>query len=251
MILNCLAVDDEPIALDLISAYIAQTPYLNLVKKCPNAISALAAIHETRDLHLIFLDIRMAELSGLELANILAGSSYTDKRIRIIFTTAYSDYAIEGYKVGAIDYLLKPFSFVDFSAAVTRALAYFEGFQAGPQAQVPLAAPVAPDRKYIYLKVEYQLVKVDLDDIVYIEGLKDYVKVYLKDEERPMLSLTSLKALEEKLPPEHFLRMHRSYIVALDKIRAITKSSILIGDITIPVTEQHKGVFTEFLKKWT
>ncbi|MBE7176039.1 MAG: response regulator transcription factor [Mucilaginibacter polytrichastri] len=250
MILNCIAVDDEPVALDLVSSYIEQTPYLKLARKCPSAISALSAIHEIRDIRLIFLDIRMAELSGMELAGILAGS-YTEKKIRIIFTTAYSDYAIDGYKVGAIDYLLKPFSFVDFSKAVTRALAYFEDTSAQAPVATPAPQAVSAERKYIYLKVEYQLVKVDLDDILYIEGLKDYVKVYLKDVPRPILSLTSLKALEEKLPETAFLRMHRSYIVALDKIKAVTKSSVLVGDITIPITEQNRAVFSEFLKRWT
>lgn len=250
MTLNCIAVDDEPIALDLISSYIGQTPYLNLIRKCPSAISALQAIHEIPDLHLIFLDIRMAELSGLELARILSGS-YQERRIRIIFTTAYSDYAIDGYKVGAIDYLLKPFNFVDFSRAVTRALDYFETFPEKTPAKQAQPPNEGTQRKYVYLKVEYQLVKVELDDVLYFEGLKDYVKVYLIDNPKPILSLTSLKALEEKLPQNAFLRMHRSYIVALDKIKAVTKSAVLVGDITIPITEQNRAVFSEFLKRWT
>lgn len=249
MILKCIAVDDEPIALDLISTYIQQTPYLVLVQKCSSAITALKAIHEHPDVQLLFLDIRMADLSGIELARIVEQSA-SKKNMRIIFTTAYDQYALEGYKVAALDYLLKPFSFIDFSKAAAKALEYFTLFES-PQplaSQVPAAE--AKVKEYIYLKVEYQLVKVDPDDILYIEGLKDYVKVFLKSEAKPLLTLTSLKALEEKLPATRFLRLHRSYIVALDQVKAVTKSSVLVGATTIHVSEQYREVFAQFVSKW-
>lgn len=241
MILNCIAVDDEPIALDMITQYIAMTPSLQLAAKCNSAVEAMRVLHTQPDIQLVFLDIRMADLSGMEMAKILAQSEQR-RNTRVIFTTAFDKYALESYKVSALDYLVKPFSYTDFSKAVNKALEYFG---------MGTAAPVVLNEKqHIYFKVEYQLVKVLLDDILYIEGLKDYVKVYLDNEDKQLMTLTSLKALEDKLPPARFLRLHRSYIINLDKVRATTKTSVQINQLTIPVTEQYKGVFQDFLSKW-
>jgi two-component system response regulator LytT len=249
MTLNCIVVDDEPIALDLIASYVVQTPFLKLVDKCSSALAALKAINDHPEIQLIFLDIRMADLSGIELARIVEQSA-KKKNLRIIFTTAYDQYALEGYKVAALDYLLKPFNYVDFFKAANKGLDYFEAISHTQNLHQP--GPVAPPtpKQFIYFKVEYQLVKVDIDHILYIEGLKDYVKVFLGDEPKPMLSLTSLKALEEKLPPDRFSRLHRSFIVSLDHVKAVTKNSVQIGATTIPVTEQYKETFQKFLDKW-
>ena len=249
MILNCIAVDDEPIALNLISSYIEQTPFLNMVEKCSSAITALKIIHNRPDIQLLFLDIRMADLSGLELAKIIDQSSNIKQR-RIIFTTAYDQYALEGYKVAALDYLLKPFSFVDFSKAAAKALEYFTAIDAGINSPLNPAASITAPKQHIYLKVEYQLVKVDMFDILYIEGLKDYVKVYLHNQTKPIITLNSLKSLEEKLPTDRFLRLHRSFIVALDKIKAVTKNSVTIDHTTIQVTDQYREAFSVFLNNW-
>lgn len=249
MKINCIAVDDEPFALSLISSYVETTPFLNLVAAYSNGVEGLKAIHENPAIQLIFLDIRMADLSGIELARIVEQTG-RKKHLRIVFTTAYDQYALEGFKVDALDYLLKPFSFVDFSRAATKAYDYFIMLEHSLNlvpANVPLSAP---EKKYLYLKVDYQLQKVDTADILYIEGLKDYVKLFLKGEEKPLLTLTSLKSLEEKLATPAFLRIHRSFIVGVEHIKSLTKNSVQIGQTIIPVTEQYKEGFTELLKNW-
>jgi two-component system response regulator LytT len=249
MKINCIAVDDEPFALSLICSYIEQTPYLNLVDKFSNGVEALKAVHEQPEIQLIFLDIRMTDLSGIELARIIEQTG-RKKYLRIIFTTAYDQYALEGFKVDALDYLLKPFNFVDFSRAATKAYDYFTLLE---QTSGPINSSGSfgqAEKSYLYLKVDYQLVKVDMDDILYIEGLKDYVKLYLRSQEKPLLTLTSLKSLEEKLPASIFLRIHRSFIVGINQIKSVTKNSVQIGPTTIPVTDQYKEGFVELLKKW-
>ncbi|OOQ57306.1 LytR/AlgR family response regulator transcription factor [Mucilaginibacter pedocola] len=249
MKINCIAVDDEPVALKLVTSYIEQTSFLNLVGTFSNAVEALKATFENPAIQLIFLDIRMADLSGVELARIIEQTG-KKKNLRIVFTTAYDQYALEGFKVDALDYLLKPFSFVDFTKAATKAYDYFvmlESSNAGAGIEAPITAP---QKSYIYLKVDFQLVKIDTDDILYIEGLKDYVKLFLKSQEKPLLTLTSLKSLEEKLSPSGFLRIHRSFIIAKNAVKSVTKNSVQIADTTIPVTDQYKELFFEFIKDW-
>jgi two-component system response regulator LytT len=249
MKINCIAVDDEPFALSLICSYIEQTPFLNLVDKFTNGVEALRAVHDQPLIQLIFLDIRMTDLSGIELARIIEQTG-RKKYLRIIFTTAYDQYAVEGFKVDALDYLLKPFSFVDFSRAATKAYDYFILLEHTSNSTNTNASTGQSEKSYLYLKVDYQLVKIDTEDILYIEGLKDYVKLHLKSQEKPLLTLTSLKSLEEKLPPAAFLRIHRSFIVNVDQIKSVTKNSVQIGQTTIPVTDQYKEGFVELLKKW-
>jgi two-component system response regulator LytT len=249
MILNCIAVDDEPLALGLVSSFIEQTPFLNLVGRFSSAVEALRAIHAQK-IDVLFLDIQMPDLNGIELARVLDNSK-TNKP-RIIFTTAYNQFALEGYRVDALDYLLKPFNYEEFLHAANKALAYGELLEKSNA--VPAApAAVAEERiedEYLFLKVEYQLVRIALNDILYIEGLKDYVKVWLKSAEKPILSLTSLKSLEEKLPSKKFMRVHRSFIVSLDKINSITRNALQIGKVNITVGDQYKEAFSQFLSKW-
>jgi DNA-binding LytR/AlgR family response regulator len=240
MTLNCIAVDDEPLALGLVCRFIEQTPFLNLAGRFPSAVEALKAIHSQK-IDLIYLDIQMPDLSGIELARVIAKGPETP---RIIFTTAFEKFGLEGYKVDALDYLLKPFNYEEFLRTATKALSYYE--------LINRSAP-APnsDDQYLFLKVEYQWVRIALDDILYIESLKDYVKVHLKNEEKGVLSLTSLKDLEEKLPSRRFMRVHRSFIVALDKISSMTKNSLQIGKRNITVGDQYKDAFNQFVSKWT
>ncbi|KIA87017.1 LytTR family DNA-binding domain-containing protein [Flavobacterium sp. AED] len=250
MILKCIAVDDEPLALQILVSYIEQTPSLSLVGQFSNAIEALKAIHE-QDIDLIFLDIRMPDINGIELAKIV--EQYRVKgNLRIIFTTAFDQYALDGYKVDALDYLLKPFSFVDFSKSVAKALGYFELIR-NPEQEIRKFSPPIPETEvaYIYLKFEYQLVRIAVDDIIYVESMKDYVKVFRLSEDKPLLSLTSMKSLEEKLPENKFMRIHRSYIVSLDKIKSATKNSVQIDKITIVVTDQYKDNFIKFFQGWS
>ena len=247
MTLNCIAVDDEPLALGLVCKFIEQTPFLNLVGKYSGAVDALKAIH-TEKIDLIFLDIQMPDLNGIELARVLDKGA--DKP-RIIFTTAYNQFALEGYKVDALDYLLKPFNYEEFLRAAQKALNYHELLNkpAAPAVAINNTSENADDN-YLFLKVEYQLVRIALDDIMYIEGLKDYVKVHLKGVEKAVLSLTSLKALEEKLPARRFMRVHRSFIVSLDKVTTMTKNSLQIGKMNIAIGDQYKEAFGQFLGRW-
>jgi len=252
MILNCIAVDDEPLALGLVSSFIEQTPFLKLVGRFASAVDALKAIHSQK-IDVLFLDIQMPDLNGIELARVLDNSKAN--KPRIIFTTAYNQFALEGYKVDALDYLLKPFNYEEFLHAATKALNYAELVERSnaPAAVVtPTAAPAEEriEDEYLFLKVEYQLVRIALNDILYIEGLKDYVKVWLKSAEKPILSLTSLKSLEEKLPSKKFMRVHRSFIVSLDKINSITRNALQIGKVNITVGDQYKEAFSQFLSKW-
>jgi two-component system, LytTR family, response regulator LytT len=250
MNLNCIAVDDEPLALGLVSVFIEKTPFLNLVGKYSSAVEALQGIHN-QQVDIIFLDIQMPDLTGIELARVLSQAQQNGLGPRIIFTTAFNNFALEGYKVDALDYLLKPFNYEEFLRAANKAKAYFELMRRSDSV-VPVAAAIPePEEESLFLKVEYQLVRVAYKDILYIEGLKDYVKVHLQSTTKPILSLTSLKSLEDKLPPRRFMRIHRSFIVSLDKISSLTRNSIQIGNVTIPVSDQYKDTFNVFLSKWT
>jgi two-component system response regulator LytT len=191
-----------------------------------------------------FCDIQMQELTGMELARVLGQTSGAP---RIIFTTAFPQFALESYKVDALDYLVKPFNYEEFLRAANKARAYVELAQGSAE---PAAAPI-PEEDHIFLKVEYQLVRVALNDILYVEGLKDYVKVHLKSTPRALLSLMSLRSMEEKLPARRFLRIHRSFIVALDKIESVRRLTVQIGAETIPVGEQYKEAFGQFLSRWS
>ena len=241
-----MAVDDEPLALALVCSFIGQTPFLRLAGRHESAVSALKALHEQPEIQLLFLDIKMPDLSGMELARVL------QRGPRVIFTTAFNQYALEGFRVDALDYLLKPFNYEEFLRASLKAKTYFELKQTqAATAAAPAPAAPEPEQDHIYLEVEYQLVRVALADIIYVEGLKDYVKVHLASTPRALLSLMSLKAMEEKLPPRRFMRIHRSFIVALDKIEAVRRLTVQIGAVTIPVGDQYKDTFLQFLSRWT
>ncbi|QNH60984.1 LytR/AlgR family response regulator transcription factor [Hymenobacter sediminicola] len=247
-VLNCIAVDDEPLALGLACSFIEKTPFLNLVGRYSSGVEALQGLHEhPGGVDLIFLDIQMPDLNGMELARTLdRGQPGTGPRI--IFTTAFNQYALDGYRVDALDYLVKPFNYEEFLRAATKARAYAER---GQSVAAPVPAPAAAEEEFLFLKVEYQLVKVALSDILYVEGLKDYVKVHLHSAPRPLLSLMSLKSIEEKLPARRFMRIHRSFIVALDKIESVRRLTVQIGPATIAVSDQYKEAFLQFLSRWT
>lgn len=240
MKLNCIAVDDEPLALGLISSFIEQTPFLNLLARHTSAVEAMKTLQE-QSVQLIFLDIQMPNLNGLELAGLLHQNQ--TEQPRIIFTTAYNQFAVDSYRVDALDYLLKPFDYTDFLRAASKAVDFF----AGKNSMVP---QVAPPEEYLFVRVEYQYVKIAWNDILYIEGLKDYVKIHLASAAKPVLTLMTLKSLEEKLPAERFMRIQRSFIISLDKISAITKSSVRIGTADITIGDQYKAILQEYLSKW-
>jgi two-component system response regulator LytT len=236
--LHCIAVDDEPLALALVCNFIAQTPFLELAGRYSSAIEALKSIH-SMEIHLIFMDIQMPDFNGMELAKVLARNR-SESAPKIIFTTAYNHFALESYRVDALDYLLKPFNYEEFLHAANKAKDYIER-------SVNNSTDIENDS--IFIKVEYKWVKVLLNDILYIEGVKDYVKVHLSTRAN-LLSLNSLKNMEEKLPARQFMRLNRSCIVSLSKITAVTKTAVQINDIVIPVGENYKEGFSQFFRNW-
>jgi two-component system, LytTR family, response regulator len=235
--MNCLAIDDEPLALNIIKDFSSRIDYINLVATCTNPLEALKILNRN-DIDLIFLDIQMPNITGLELIKSI------DKTPLFIFTTAYSNFALEGYELNAIDYLLKPFSFDRFFKAVNKA------FEINTlRKNKTFSAFIEPESRdhdeFIMIKVEYKTVKVYLNDILYIEGLKDYVKIYIG--KKPLLTKNTMKNIEEKLPSGSFIRVHKSFIVAVSKIESIENNRILIGEKLIPVGNQYKMDFNNFM----
>lgn len=233
MILKCAIVDDEPLALELLKSYVKKTPVLELNGAYSSAIEAMKMLPDN-PIDLLFLDIQMPELNGLEFSHMVPEDT------RIVFTTAFGQYALDGYKVNALDYLLKPISYTDFLQSVNKAVQWFDRKRGTDNEPTD-----KPD--FIYVKSDYKLIQISLKDILYIEGLKDYVKIHLEGESRPILSLTSLKALEEKLPTDRFIRVHRSYIVQKQKIRVIDKARIVFGKEYIPVSESYKQELQNYI----
>ncbi|MCW1734207.1 LytR/AlgR family response regulator transcription factor [Anaerorudis cellulosivorans] len=228
MILSCWIIDDEPLALDLLESYVQKTPFLKLTGKYSSALTAMHDL-ENQAVDVIFLDIQMPELDGLEFSQLI------NPQTRIIFTTAFSEYAVEGYKVNALDYLLKPISYADFLASAKKALNWFDMAKKAAQSEEK-----EKERTGLFVKSEYKLVQVLFDDILYIEGLKDYIKIYVKNETRPIITLMSLKNMEDTLPSDRFLRVHRSYIVQKNKIENINKNRITIAGHEISIGETYR-----------
>lgn len=236
--IKCIAIDDEPLALKQVAAYIKNLPFLELEAQCSGAFEALEVL-EQQPIDLMFVDINMPDLNGLEFVK-----SLTQKPL-LIFTTAYSEYALEGFKVDALDYLLKPFSFVEFSKAATKARAQFELMQNLQKAPEKLES----NDDFLFIKSEYKLLRINLSDILYIEGMKEYVRIHLTGQ-KPVMTLLSMKSLEAKLPIAKFMRVHRSYIVNLEKVTTVERFCIVYGDKTrIPVSDNYKEKFQEFLDK--
>lgn len=235
MELNCIIVDDEPLALDLLESYVAKTPFLYLAGRCENATDVLEIIGKEQ-IDVAFLDIQMPELNGLELSRLI------NHRTKIIFTTAFEQYALEGFKVDALDYLLKPFTYAEFLKAASKALHWFEMVRNGEEAS-------RKTRESIFVKSDYKLIQIELRNILYIEGVKDYIKI--QTEEGPTLTLMSMKTIEEHLPPDRFIRVHRSFIVNIDKIRTIERNRIVFGKTYIPISDSHKEHFMALLQKRT
>lgn len=235
-ILSCYIVDDEPLALSLVESYVNKTPFLKLKGKFSSALACSAAIQaEVPDV--IFLDIQMAELSGMEFAKVVP------EKTRIIFTTAFQQYAIDSYRVNALDYLLKPFSYAEFLQAANKALKWFQLEEKASGNKTSSA-----NSDCIFVKTNYQLLQVELNKIQYIEGLKDYLKIYVEGYTQSIVTHITMKAMEEMLPENDFIRVHRSFIVRKDKIRIIDRNRIIFGKIHIPVSDTYKEAFDKFLE---
>jgi two-component system response regulator LytT len=233
--ISVIAIDDEPLALQLVTGYIEKTPGLKLVGLFDNPIDATEFLRDMK-VDLIFIDIQMPDLSGIEFTRLM------EKGPKVIFTTAFEKYALEGYKLEIVDYLLKPFSYEEFLAAVQKV-------QKILSLEQKALIKVDANNEFLFLKSEYKIKRINFNDILYIEGLKDYVKVFTRNQVKPVLSLTSLKSLEAKLPSNRFMRVHRSFIVNLEKIDTIERSRIVFEKTYIPVSDQYKDKFQEYLDK--
>jgi DNA-binding LytR/AlgR family response regulator len=233
--ITTIAIDDEPLALQLVTGYIEKTPGLKLLGKFDNPLDAAEFLAGT-PVDLIFVDIQMPDLSGIEFTRLM------EKGPKVIFTTAYEKYALEGYKLDIVDYLLKPFSYEEFLAAVQKVQKLLRLEQKIPE-------KIDVSNEFLFLKSDYKIKRINFNEILYIEGLKDYVKVFTQHSPKAILSLTSLKLLESKLPADKFMRVHRSFIVNLEKIDTIERSRIVFGKEYIPISEQYKEKFQEFLDK--
>ncbi len=225
--LRCLAIDDEPLALELLEDNISKLPYLQLIASCPNPLEAMQVLQQ-QPVDLIFLDIQMPGLTGLQFIQ-----SLTQKPMFILIT-AYEKYALEGYTLDVVDYLVKPVSLERFIKAANKAWELHQ-LKTKPSAILKEASP-----EYIFVNVEYSLVKVVVSDIKWIEGLKDYIKIHLHSTTKPIVTRMNMKAMEDELPHSIFIRIHKSYIVSLDYITAVRKSSVFIGDLELPVGENYR-----------
>jgi DNA-binding LytR/AlgR family response regulator len=235
MKISCLIVDDEPLAIHLLNRYISQTAFLDCVEKCSSAIEAMEILNKKK-IDLIFMDIQMPELNGIEFSRTL------NKDIRIIFTTAFDNYALEGFKVNALDYLLKPFNYEEFLIAANKAKEWYELVQSR---QLTVAEDA---HNFIFVKSEYKQVKIDLSEVLYFEGLKDYVKIWLKGIPKAILTIMSLKSLENQLPISKFMRVHRSFIIALDKIQVVERGQVIMqNSVHVKIADQYKEKFQNFV----
>lgn len=236
MKISCLAIDDEPLAVKKISGYIQKTPFLELVAQCRNTFEAMEILN-TNDIQLMFIDINMPEMSGMEFVKSLTVKPY------IVFTTAYSEYAVEGFEVNAADYLLKPINYSSFLRAANKVKDLI-GMTANRQ-----SSQITPVAGHLFVKSEYRLVRIDFAVIKYIESMHEYICINLVGS-KPVMTLMSLKSIEEQLPSDQFLRVHRSFIVNLSKITVIERNRIVFdGKVYIPVSEQYKTKFQSYVDR--
>ena len=234
MTLNCAIIDDEPLAVELLESYVAKTPYLNLIGSYTNTVNAIQDLRNNR-IDVIYLDIQMPNLSGLEFAKIIPSTT------KVILTTAFPQYAIEGYKVNAIDYLLKPISYEEFVRSTDKVMEW--------ATQVHRQDLNLNDRT-IYVKTDYKLQQLSLDDILYVENYKDYVHFHMRNGER-MSTKISMRRLEEFLPSPEFMRVHRSFVVRMPEVRTIERGNIVFGDLYVPITDKYMEEVQRYLDQRT
>ena len=240
--LSCIVVDDEPLAVKMLENYISKVSFLSLEASYTDPVAALEAIRETRP-QLVFLDIQMPDLNGMELSRMVPDGT------RVVFTTAFKDYAFDSYEVSALDFLLKPIRYQKFLEAAEKARQWFELLESAEASSEP-AGSASTQQDSIFVKSEGQLRKVAFTDIKYVEGMKDYVLLHLCSEKRPLVTHITMKAVEELLPAGAFMRVHRSYIVALDKIDSVSGTNdISIGDTFIHVSDAYRAAFEEYLSQ--
>ena len=236
--IRCLAIDDEPLALQQLVAYIGKVPFLELAAQCQSALEARQYL-ENDTVDAIFCDINMPDLNGMDFVKSLVVPPL------VVFTTAYSEYAVEGFRVNAVDYLLKPFGLQDFQRAAMRLKERMgEGKEDSGNKKENAESN---DDNTLFLKTDYRIIKVSIPDIVYIEGMSEYLKVWLDGESKPIITLLSMKKMEERLP-DYFMRIHRSYIINLTKIQEVNKNRVIMGpDVYLPVGDLYKEIFQSYL----
>jgi DNA-binding LytR/AlgR family response regulator len=243
--IKCLVVDDEPLALHIIEDYIAKVPFLQLIKATTSAIEAITIVQDG-GVDLVFLDVQMPELTGIQFLRIANGKT------KVILTTAYPQYALEGYELDVVDYLLKPIAFDRFLKAVQKAQKIIEPVATKAilvKEEAPAPAPAPYDdflSDFIFVKTEHKIQKVYLHNILFIEGLKDYISIFTTEER--IITLQNMKKMEDVLPEKHFVRVHKSYIVALNKIDSIERSRIFIGDKIIPIGDTYRDQFFRLIE---
>lgn len=230
--IRCIAIDDEPLALKQLQSYIEKIPYLELVTLCRSALEAQSVLSKT-NIDVLFCDINMPDLSGLDFVKSLVNPPY------IVFTTAYSEYAVEGYKVNAVGYLLKPFGFDEFKSVAEKVRSLIEKKSHNPG--------IVDGDNNVFFKSDYKAVRVNINKIVYIEGMSEYLKIHIEDED-PIVVLFSMKKIEDNLPSDKFMRIHKSYIVNLSRIREVSKNRVELGkDISIPIGDSYRSQLNTFI----
>jgi DNA-binding LytR/AlgR family response regulator len=236
MNIRCIAIDDEPLAVKKIAGYIQKVPFLELVAECRSASEAMSIMDKT-DIQLLFIDINMPDISGMEFVKSLTSKPY------VVFTTAYSEYAVEGFQVEAVDYLLKPITFSNFLKAANKVKKLMELTTNNQKENVRTTA------SHLFVKSDYKLIRIELNDIKYIESQHEYIKIHLSNS-TPLLTQLSLKSIEEQLPSDRFMRVHRSFIVNLAKISVIDRNRIVFdGKVYIPISEQYKEKLHEYIDR--
>jgi two-component system LytT family response regulator len=233
--IRCIAIDYEPLALMQIAGYIRKTPFMELAGECESAMKAIEVL-ENIPVDLMFVDINMPDLSGMDFVKTIENPP------KIVFVTASSEYSLEGFRVDAIDYLLKPISYVDFLKSANKVKSWFDLHH-------PKSDEVRGNKEFLFIKSDYKLLRINFDDIKYIEGMSEYIKIHLTNS-KPVMTLLSMKSIEDKLPPDKFMRVHRSYIVNLTKISVIERNRIIFdGNVYIPVSDQYKSNFQSYIDK--
>ncbi len=232
--IKCIAIDDEPLALKQISNYVDKTPFLELLQGFESPLEAISYVQEN-EVDLLFVDINMPDLNGMDFVKSLNNAP------KIIFTTAYSEYALEGFRVDALDYLLKPIDYPTFLTAATKAQEWFK-------LQRNLKEELKGNDDFLFIKSEYKILRIKIEDIKYIEGMREYIRIHLTNE-KPIMTLLSMKAMEKQLKNNSFMRVHRSYIVNLNKISTIERNRIVFDKVYIPVSEQYKEAFHQYIEK--
>lgn len=242
--IKCLIIDDEPLAVAQLEKYVGRVPFLECIASCNSAVEALEVL-AGGNVDVMFVDINMPDINGMQLVRSLSNPPM------VVFTTAYPEYAVEGFKVSAVDYLLKPIGFDDFLKAANKVNEMYTLRSGSASLAEPLPTDTGVCGDSLFVKSDYRILRVPIDSIVYVESMSEYVRIYVDGQQKPIISLLSMKKIEEALPVESFMRVHRSYIVNLNRIREVAKMRIVYdGDVYVPIGDMYKDMFFEYIDKY-